>query len=116
LTITCQKDGMEFGNDLIGALRDRLGRGATESFALHPDWFGLRASQAAAWAVRRELLRDLARSPVADASFDRETAAQLLAGFDGSQSVNPTDSADGKYPAGIAGIAAGATAVGDRGQ
>jgi hypothetical protein len=106
---------MEFGKDLIGALRGKLQPAGADDFAVHPDWFTLRTSQAAAWAARRELLRDAARHGPRAASFASTAAARLRAGYDPSQAVNPAALGDGKDPSGNAGLVAGATAVGDRG-
>ena len=107
---------MEFGNDLIGALRDRLGGAHGPGQPGHPEWFGLRTRYAAAHAARRELLRALSLHPVPAGSFNRNAAATLLAGYDAAQAVNPNTLVDGKYPAGNEGSVAGAPTVGDRGQ
>jgi hypothetical protein len=106
---------MEFGKDLISALRGRLQPAGSGGAAVHPDWFALRSSQAAAWAARRELLRDAAIRPARAASFAANAAARLLAGYDPSQRINQSALGDGKDPSGNAGVVAGATAVGDRG-
>jgi hypothetical protein len=106
---------MEFGKDLISALRGRLQPAGTDGMPVHPDWFALRSSQVAAWAARRELLRDAAARPARAASFAHGAAARLLAGYDPSQRINQSALGDGKDPSGKAGVVAGATAVGDRG-
>ncbi len=107
---------MEFGKDLIGALRDRLGQAAVGAeTAAHPDWQMLRTSQSAAWAARRELLAEAALRPERAASFQPQTAALLVAGYDPSRGVNQHALGDGKYPSGNAGDIAVATKVGDRG-
>ena len=106
---------MEFGKDLIGALRERPQLAGAGDFASHPDWYALRTTQAAAWAARRELLRDAAVRPARAASFAHRVATRLLAGYDPSQPVNRAALGDGKDPSGKAGFVAGASAVGDRG-
>jgi hypothetical protein len=106
---------MEFGKDLISALRGNLQLAGAGGVAAHPDWFALRTAQTAAWAARRELLRDAAARPARAASFAANAAARLLAGYDPSQAVNPAALGDGKDPAGITGFVAVATTVGDRG-
>jgi hypothetical protein len=106
---------MEFGNNLIGALRDRLGE-ANPGRPVHPEWFGLRTRYGAAHAARREMLQMLALRPAPAGSFNRTAAAALLAGYDAAQAVNPNSLVDGKYPAGNEGSVAGAPTVGDRGQ
>jgi hypothetical protein len=90
---------MEFGHDLIGALRDRLGTGRNRdagSKASLLDWPGLHARLAAAYEARRELLGCEIGSRGAFGSFDRSAAARLSAASYGSYLVNPADLADGK--------------------
>jgi hypothetical protein len=106
---------MEFGKDLLSALRGNLQPAGAGDFAGHPDWLALRTTQAAAWAARRELLRDYAARPARTASFAHRVATRLLAGYDPSQGVNRAALGDGKDPSGKAEFVAGATAVGDRG-
>jgi hypothetical protein len=108
---------MEFANDLIGALRNRLGEARSPGEAVHPEWFGLRMRYAAAHAARRELLRNAQALHAARAgSFGRSAAAALLAGHDAVPGVNPNALVDGKHPAGNEGAVAGAPTDGDRGQ
>lgn len=107
---------MDIGNDLIGALRDRISAAGPRIAAAHPDWQGLHACCVAAHAARGVLLCDQANRPRFNRSFNREVAQWLLTGPDSSRAVNPTASADGKHLHGITATITGAHAADDRGQ
>ena len=89
---------MEFGTDLIGSLRDRLGASSRGGNSAAPllDWPGLHARLTAAYETRRELLSHEIGLPVAFGSFDRSAAATLSAVSYASYLVNPADLADRK--------------------
>lgn len=89
---------MEFGTDLIGNLRQRLGTASSAdgSDVVLLDWPGLHARLAAAYEARLELLRGEISSPIPRGSFDRGAAALLGAPGYSSHLVNPADLANGK--------------------
>ncbi len=108
---------MEFGLDLIGNLRDRLGKtGSGDSGdAALLDWPALHARLTAAYEVRRELIRGQKGSPQSQGSFDRGAAVTLCGPGYNSYLVNPADLADGKVQPCI-GADVAAPNVGDQGK
>ncbi len=108
---------MEFGLDLIGSLRDRLGKtgiGDGGDAALL-DWPALHARLTAAYDVRRELMRSLNGGPHSQGSFDHGAALTLGGPGYNSYLVNPADLADGKDQSCI-GADVAAPNVGDQGK
>ena len=108
---------MEFGLDLIGGLRDRLGKtgSGTGGDAALLDWPSLHARLTAAYDVRRELMRSPNASLQPQGSFDRGAAAMLCGSNYTSYLVNPADLADGKVQSCI-GADVAAPNVGDQGK
>lgn len=106
---------MEFGNDLLGALRDRMGMAQARAVSAHPDWFGLHACCVATHAARGILLQDQTQQAARRGSFGADAARQLLAEYVSSTGVNPTDLGDSKQLSGIAAGIPGALAAGGRG-
>ena len=114
---------MEFGNDLMAALRDRTlsgsatGGSAAASPVFRPalDWSGLHARLSAAHAVRHELTRSDSRPILLGGGFSDWPVAgcdevKLIHG------VNLKNSTDSKAPRGIAADTAGQVHVSGRGQ
>ena len=114
---------MEFANDLMAALRDRLQpggeRGETAGFAdlLGParDWHGLHARLSAAYAVRQELARSDSRGVMLGGGFSDWPPA-ACDGVKKTPGVNLNDSTDGKAPQRITTDTAAQVHVGARGQ
>ena len=108
---------MEFGLDLIGSLRDRLGAAGSSAGADAPllDWPSLHARLTAAYDVRRELMRSPNGSLQSQGSFDRGAATMLCGPGFTSYLVNPADLADGKDQSCI-GADVAAPNVGDQGK
>ena len=112
---------MEFGLDLIGSLRDRVGansrRGTSGDGHDAPplDWPGLHARLTAAYDARRALLDQAIGRSDALGSFDRRTAARISEASYASYLVNPTDLADCKVQSCIEADIAGSY-IGDQGK
>lgn len=106
---------MEFGNDLMSALRQRIGRIDQPGQAAHPDWAGMHACYRAAYAARRALLLGLETQARRCGSFEPAAAQILLATCTSSTPVNPTGLGDSKHPGSNAVINPGTQPAGDRG-
>ena len=106
---------MEFGNDLLGALRDRMGMAQSRAVPAHPDWSGLHACCVATHAARSIMLQDWTQQAARRGSFGPDAARQLLTEYISSTDVNPTDLGDGKQLPGNAVGIPGAQAAGGRG-
>lgn len=104
---------MEFGNELVHALRQRFRGDAGACPAPAMDWQGLRARLAAAHAARGELLGRNAANAALSGSFAPAAAAGLAASNAGTLLVNPYDLGDRKSCAGIDLQVAGAGVSGD---
>jgi len=105
---------MEFANDLLASLRGRVlappGGGATPGF----DWFGLHSRLSAAHAARREIGRGESLRPAVAGGFAQWRGPVPTTG-NSLPVVNPTDSADGKAPAGMENVVTGEPGAGGRG-
>lgn len=105
---------MEIASDLMASLRNRLEPARNASVAAGIDWAGLHARLVAGHAARRELGADAGPVLLSGSFMDWSRVAEQ-SGDDASCGINLMSSADGKIPAGIAGVSAGQPVAGGRG-
>jgi hypothetical protein len=105
---------MDFAKDFLVGLRDRVGTERNAPGTPGFDWSGLHARLTAAHAAR-QALGEVESPRIAALGGFENWQSGCLAGGKNFSAVNPTNSADGKTPAGMIGDIAEQPLVGGRG-